>query len=49
MVKSFFVSDIHGNKNRYKILFERIIEEKPKVVFFGGDLYPSYKEMKIST
>lgn len=49
MVKSFFVSDIHGNKNRYKSLFEKIIEEKPKVVFFGGDLYPSYKEIKIST
>lgn len=37
----FFVTDLHGNINRYEKLFERIGEEKPSAVFFGGDLMPS--------
>lgn len=37
----FFVSDLHGHIQRYRILFERILQEKPAAVFFGGDLLPS--------
>ena len=37
----FFVSDLHGKIDRYEKLFRRIEDEKPKAVFFGGDLLPS--------
>lgn len=37
----FFVSDLHGKLDRYKKLFTLIEDEKPEVVFFGGDLLPS--------
>ncbi len=36
----FFVSDLHGLKERYRKLFEKIISELPSVVFMGGDLLP---------
>jgi Icc-related predicted phosphoesterase len=36
----FFVSDLHGRKDRYLKLFERITEEHPDAVFLGGDLLP---------
>jgi len=39
----FFVSDLHGKLDRYEKLFEQIRKEKPEIVFFGGDLYPSFK------
>ena len=41
MCLCFFVSDIHGNINKYEKLFKEIKTEKPKLVFFGGDLLPS--------
>jgi len=37
----FFVSDLHGNTERYKKLFQKISEEKPEAVFIGGDILPS--------
>ncbi|MCB2206809.1 MAG: metallophosphoesterase [Bacteroidetes bacterium] len=37
----FFASDLHGKTERYKLLFERILLEKPSAVFLGGDLLPS--------
>lgn len=37
----YFVSDLHGNQERYLKLFERIEEEKPVAVFIGGDILPS--------
>lgn len=37
----FFVSDLHGKKDRYNKLFRKIEEEKPSSVFLGGDLLPS--------
>ncbi|MBN2350409.1 MAG: hypothetical protein JXJ22_16345 [Bacteroidales bacterium] len=37
----FFVTDLHGKKDRYKKLFQKILEEKPAAVFLGGDLLPS--------
>ena len=41
MIKSLFVSDLHGSANRYKKLFEYISLEKPDAVFIGGDILPS--------
>lgn len=41
MPLSFFVSDLHGKITRYNTLFKKVLVEKPKAVFFGGDLLPS--------
>ena len=41
MALCFFVSDLHGNPERYKKLFKIIAEEKPTGVFIGGDILPS--------
>jgi len=41
MMLCFFVSDLHGNPDRYKKLFQKIIDEKPVAVFIGGDVLPS--------
>ncbi|MHC1708644.1 MAG: hypothetical protein AB9842_14125 [Bacteroidales bacterium] len=40
MTLCFFVSDLHGKMSRYHSLFEKILEEKPQIVFIGGDLLP---------
>lgn len=40
MTLSFFISDLHGKIDRYLKLFELIENEKPKAIFFGGDLLP---------
>ena len=37
----FFVSDLHGNADRYQKLFQAITIERPGAVFLGGDLLPS--------
>jgi Icc-related predicted phosphoesterase len=39
-VHCLFVSDLHGEKRRYRSLFNIIEEEQPDGVFFGGDLLP---------
>jgi Icc-related predicted phosphoesterase len=39
---AFFVSDLHGHKDRYDKLFEQIRKEQPAVVFIGGDLLPNF-------
>jgi len=36
----FFVSDLHGRPGRYQRLWERILTERPRAVFLGGDLLP---------
>ncbi len=41
MIPCFFVSDLHGSKNRYDKLFAKIRQERPSAVFFGGDLLPN--------
>lgn len=41
MILCFFVTDLHGQLERYKKLFRRIELEKPSAVFLGGDLMPS--------
>jgi Icc-related predicted phosphoesterase len=41
-VNCFFVSDLHGSLPKYRILFQKILEERPDSVFFGGDLLPHW-------
>lgn len=41
MTVCFFSSDLHGHKDRYKKLFQAIIDERPDAVFLGGDILPS--------
>jgi Icc-related predicted phosphoesterase len=38
MIRVFFVTDLHGMISRYEKLFAAIEEEKPLVLFLGGDL-----------
>jgi Icc-related predicted phosphoesterase len=40
MIRSFFVSDLHGHVDRYEKLIREIREHQPYLVFFGGDLLP---------
>jgi uncharacterized protein len=37
----FFVSDLHGQRSRYQKLFDAIKDQRPSLVFLGGDLLPS--------
>ena len=37
----FFVSDLHGSKVRFEKLFQKIVEEKPEILFLGGDIFPN--------
>ena len=39
-MKCFFVSDLHGHTDRYDKLIDRIKQDVPEIVFFGGDLLP---------
>jgi len=41
MNQCFFVTDLHGQIERYEKLFALIEREKPSAVFMGGDLFPS--------
>ncbi len=41
MATCFFVSDLHGQFDRYRTLFRLIAAERPRAVFLGGDLLPS--------
>jgi Icc-related predicted phosphoesterase len=36
----FFVSDLHGHRERYRKLFAAIASDRPEAVFLGGDLLP---------
>jgi uncharacterized protein len=38
MIKALFISDLHGSKQKYDLLFKKILSEKPAAVFIGGDL-----------
>ena len=40
MIKSFFVSDLHGKLDRYEALSKVVMNELPDVLFLGGDLLP---------
>jgi Icc-related predicted phosphoesterase len=41
LARCFFVSDLHGNVDRYRKLFGLMVEEKPAALFLGGDFLPS--------
>jgi Icc-related predicted phosphoesterase len=41
MAPCFFVSDLHGRRDRYRKLLEAIRDERPRGVFLGGDLLPN--------
>ncbi|MBZ5640356.1 MAG: metallophosphoesterase [Acidobacteriia bacterium] len=40
MSECFFVSDLHGRRERFGKLFEAIESRRPAAVFLGGDLLP---------
>jgi uncharacterized protein len=40
MALCFFATDLHGKQSRYDKLFQMILQEKPDMVFLGGDLLP---------
>lgn len=40
MTRCFFISDLHGHVDRYEKLVMEIRENRPRLVFFGGDLLP---------
>jgi len=42
LMKCFFVSDLHGDIQKYKKLFTRIEKETPAALFLGGDLLPHF-------
>lgn len=44
-MKSFFVSDLHGNIEKYKKLFDEILKDEPSFVFVGGDLSNHLKKI----
>jgi Icc-related predicted phosphoesterase len=44
----FFVTDLHGQVDRYHKLFRKIEEEKPEAIFLGGDLMPSSLNLMIA-
>ena len=46
-LKCLFTTDLHGNIDKYKKLFELIKKEKPKAVFLGGDLFPNNPKISI--
>ncbi len=42
MLNCFFVSDLHGRVARYELLFRKVEEEMPEIVFIGGDIMPGF-------
>ena len=45
MSACFFVSDLHGVESRYRKLLDAILAERPRAVFLGGDLLPSFSSI----
>lgn len=41
LTEAFFVSDLHGDSDKYSKLFGEIESAAPSVVFMGGDILPS--------
>ncbi|MCX5800827.1 MAG: metallophosphoesterase [Candidatus Eisenbacteria bacterium] len=48
MTRCIFVSDLHGNTERYQKLLRVIGKEVPQAVFLGGDLLPSGLSLRSS-
>lgn len=40
--KCFFVSDLHGKIDRFRKLFSALEDEKPHILFIGGDILPHW-------
>jgi Icc-related predicted phosphoesterase len=47
-LKCLFVTDLHGNENKFQKLFDVIKKEQPDGVFIGGDLLPNQFAIKSS-
>ncbi|MFW5904264.1 MAG: metallophosphoesterase family protein [Candidatus Saliniplasma sp.] len=45
-MKCIFVSDLHGKKERYRLLQMALRKHRPDAVFLGGDLLPSFVRSK---
>lgn len=43
MTTCYFVSDLHGDKEKYALLAREIARNKPPFLFLGGDLLPHVK------
>ncbi|NCA77043.1 MAG: hypothetical protein EOM90_11990 [Alphaproteobacteria bacterium] len=43
--RAFFVTDLHGKKDRYRDLFARVLQDEPPAVFIGGDLTPHFARL----
>ncbi len=39
MQRCLFISDLHGSVDRYRKLWQVVENERPRAVFFGGDLF----------
>lgn len=37
-MECFFVTDLHGDIGKYRLLFRQILKDQPNMVFIGGDL-----------
>lgn len=48
MINAFFVSDLHGRKDRFEKLINKIKEEIPQLVFIGGDLLPHFTQNNLN-
>ncbi|MDD3860202.1 MAG: hypothetical protein PHW83_08380 [Bacteroidales bacterium] len=48
MCKAIHISDLHGNREKFSKLFDYIRKELPEIVFIGGDIYPSFKNIRNS-
>jgi Icc-related predicted phosphoesterase len=42
MTNCFFVTDLHGRRDRYRKLIHAISAEQPRAVFMGGDILPHF-------
>jgi len=42
MCDCFFATDLHGRPDRYEKLFAAVEEQRPAILFLGGDLLPCY-------
>jgi Icc-related predicted phosphoesterase len=47
-LKCIFVTDLHGDCEKFEVLFKTIKREKPDGVFIGGDLLPNQFSIKNS-
>lgn len=40
MIHCYFVSDLHGHKDRYDKLYHLLLRQPPDILFIGGDILP---------